>query len=164
MADQPESKPASLIRSYLSGFRKIPFESYADLLSKGLIRINEYKGDLMLVYPYLPPKAALNAIYSKPFTVSRIQRICVDDKGRKLRKKNLGSTEGDTAAFVIPPLQNTGEKMAVIVEGLEDALSIRTERKEPWIFVAADKSGLKRTAGFFKDGKFSSILIIADHD
>ena len=56
IADHPESKSAALIRSYLTNYRKIPFNSYADLLRKGLIRMNEYKGERMLVYPSLSAK------------------------------------------------------------------------------------------------------------
>ena len=118
----------------------------------------------MLVYPSLSAKTLNDAIEGKPFAVSRIHRIYVDDKGDKLKKKHLGSNLEDPAGFVIPPLNDTGEHLAVIAEGLEDALSIRTESKEPWIFVAADKAGLKHTAGFFSDGKFKSVLIVADHD
>ena len=164
IADHPESKSAALIHSYLTNSRKIPFESYDDLLRKGLIRMNEYRGERMLVYPSLSAETLNDAIEGKPYTVFRIQRIFVDDKGDKLKKKHLGSNLEDSAGFVIPPLNDTGEHLAVIAEGLEDALSIRTESKEPWIFVAADKAGLKHTAGFFSDDKFKSVLIVADHD
>lgn len=164
IADHPESKSAALIRSYLTNYRKIPFNSYADLLRKGLIRMNEYKGERMLVYPSLSAKTLNDAIEGKPYTVFRIQRIFVDDKGDKLKKKHLGSNLEDPAGFVIPPLNDTGEHLAVIAEGLEDALSIRAKFKDAWIFVAADKAGLKHTSGFFSDGKFKSVLIVADHD
>ena len=164
IADHPESKSAALIRSYLTNYRKIPFNSYADLLRKGLIRMNEYKGERMLVYPSLSAKTLNDAIEGKPYTVFRIQRIFVDDKGDKLKKKHLGSNLEDPAGFVIPPLNDTGEHLAVIAEGLEDALSIRAKFNDAWIFVAADKAGLKHTSGFFSDGKFKSVLIVADHD
>jgi len=164
VADHPESKSATLIRSYLSDYRKIPFEFYFDLLRKKLIRMNEFRGERMLVYPSLCPQTSRDAIDGKSYQVTRIQRIAVDNKGSKIWKKHLGASKGEAAAFVIPPLQKSSKKMAVIVEGLEDALSIRTDSKEPWIFVAADKAGLKRTAGFFQDGRFTSCLIIADHD
>ena len=164
IADHPESKSAALIHSYLTNSRKIPFESYDDLLRKGLIRMNEYRGERMLVYPSLSAETLNDAIEGKPYTVFRIQRIFVDDKGDKLKKKHLGSNLEDPAGFVIPPLNDTGEHLAVIAEGLEDALSIRAKFKDAWIFVAADKAGLKHTSGFFSDGKFKSVLIVADHD
>ena len=72
IVDQPESKSAALIRSYLTNYRKIPFNSYADLLRKGLIRMNEYKGERMLVYPSLSAKTLNDAIDGKPLTVFRI--------------------------------------------------------------------------------------------
>ena len=52
----------------------------------------------------------------------------------------------------------------MIFEGLEDALSIRSEYPGSWFLVATDKAGLKNVIGFFENGKFKQCLIIADHD
>mgnify|MGYP002526273249 CR=1 FL=1 len=53
---------------------------------------------------------------------------------------------------------------AVVFEGLEDALSLRTMCPGSWFFVATDKAGLKHVTGFFENKKFKECLIIADHD
>jgi len=156
-----------LVKSYFTKHRKIPIESYSDLLGKGLIRVNEYQDDLMLVYPSLTPETAALALESKPYGVKRIQRIFLNPDGSKHRKgkRHLGSNQKDSAAFAIPPLKNKEDSNhAVVFEGLEDALSIRSEYPGSWFLVATDKAGLKNVIGFFENGKFKQCLIIADHD
>ena len=156
-----------LAKSYFTKHRKIPIESYSDLLGKGLIRVNEYQDDLMLVYPSLTPETAALALESKPYGVKRIQRIFLNPDGSKHRKgkRHLGSNQKDSAAFAIPPLKNKEDSNhAVVFEGLEDALSIRSEYPGSWFLVATDKSGLKNVIGFFDNKKYKQCLIIADHD
>ncbi|MCH2314736.1 MAG: DUF3987 domain-containing protein, partial [SAR202 cluster bacterium] len=162
-----DSKSFQLAKSYFTKHRKIPIESYSDLLRKGLIRINKYKDVLTLVYPSLTPETAALAMESKPYGIKRIQRIFLNPDGSKHRmgKKHLGSNENDSAAFVIPPLnKKDGQNYAVVFEGLEDALSIRSEYPGSWFLVATDKAGLKHVQGFFKSGKLKECLVIADHD
>ena len=162
-----DSKSFQLAKSYFTKHRKIPIESYSDLLRKGLIRINKYKDVLTLVYPSLTPETAALAMESKPYGIKRIQRIFLNPDGSKHRmgKKHLGSNENDSAAFVIPPLnKKDGQNYAVVFEGLEDALSIRSEYPGSWFLIATDKAGLKNVIGFFENKKFKECLIIADHD
>jgi len=167
VAKQPDSRSFQLAKSYFTKHRKIPIESYSDLLRKGLIRVNEYQDDLMLVYPSLTPETAALALESKHYVVKRIQRIFINPDGSKHRKgkRHLGSYQKDSAAFAIPPLKNKEDSNhAVVFEGLEDALSIRSEYPGSWFLIATDKAGLKNVIGFFENGKFKQCLIIADHD
>ena len=167
VAKQPDSRSFQLAKSYFTKHRKIPIESYSDLIRKGLIRAYEFKGELMLVYPSLTPETAALAIQSNPFAVRRIQRIFLNPDGSKHQKgkRHLGSNQKDSAAFIIPPLNNKDvPNHAVVFEGLEDALSLRTQYPGSWFFVATDKAGLKHVTGFFENKKFKECLIIADHD
>ena len=162
-----DSKSFQIAKSYFTKHRKIPLESYSDLLRKGLIRINKYRDVLMLVYPSLTPETADLAMESKPYVVKRIQRIFLYPDGSKHQKgkRHLGSNQKDSAAFIIPPLNNKDvPNHAVVFEGLEDALSLRTQYPGSWFFVATDKAGLKHVTGFFENKKFKECLIIADHD
>ena len=162
-----DSKSFQIAKSYFTKHRKIPLGSYSDLLRKGLIRINKYRDVLMLVYPSLTPETADLAMESKPYGVKRIQRIFLNPDGstHQKGKRHLGSYQKDSAAFIIPPLNNKDvPNHAVIFEGLEDALSIRSEHPGSWFLVATDKAGLKNVIGFFENGKFKQCLIIADHD
>jgi hypothetical protein len=162
-----DSKSFQIAKSYFTKHRNIPLESYSDLLRKGLIRVNEYEGELMLVYPSLTPVSAALAINSKPYNVRRIQRIFLNADGTKHNngKKHLGSNKKEPAAFTIPPLNKavyTGH--VLILEGLEDALSLRSMYPSSWFLVATDKSSLKNVIGFFEKEKFKKCLIIADND
>ena len=162
-----DSKSFQIAKSYFTKHRKIPLESYSDLIRKGLIRINKYKDVLTLVYPSLTPETADLAMESKPYVVKRIQRIFLYPDGSKHQKgkRHLGSNQKDSAAFIIPPLNNKDvPNHAVVFEGLEDALSLRTQYPGSWFFVATDKAGLKHVTGFFENKKFKECLIIADHD
>ena len=162
-----DSKSFQIAKSYFTKHRNIPLESYSDLLRKGLIRINKYRDVLMLVYPSLTPETADLAMESKPYGVKRIQRIFLNPDGstHQKGKRHLGSNQKDSAAFIIPPLNNKDvPNHAVVFEGLEDALSIRSEYPGSWFLVATDKAGLKNVIGFFENEKFKEFLIIADHD
>ena len=70
-----------IVKSYFTGHRKIPTEHYSDLLKNGLIRVNKYKGEQMLIYPSLTPETAALAMENKPFNVNRIQRIFINPDG-----------------------------------------------------------------------------------
>ena len=165
--NHPDSRSFQLAKSYFTKHRNIPTENYSDLLINGLIRIYIYKDVLTLVYPSLTPETAALAIESKPYGVKRIQRIFLNPDGSKhpKGKRHLGSNEKDSAAFTISPLNNKDfSGHVVILEGLEDALSLRSEYPYSWFLVATDKAGLKHVQGFFKSGKIKECLIIADHD
>jgi len=156
-----------LAKSYFTDHRKIPTENYSDLLKNDLIRVNKYKGDQMLIYPSLTPETARLAMENKPYEVNRIQRIFVkpDGSSHLKGKQHYGSNGNGSAAFVIPPMkQKYSKNHAVVFEGLEDALSVRSEYPDSTILVATDKAGLKHVQGFFNSGRLQECLIIADHD
>ena len=119
----------------------------------------------MLIYPSLKAETVPLALENKPYEVNRIHRIFINSDGSKHQKgkKHLGSNGNGSAAFVIPPLkQKYSQNHAVVFEGLEDALSVRSEYPDSTILVATDKAGLKHVQGFFNSGKFQQCLIIAD--
>ncbi|MBT4660633.1 MAG: AAA family ATPase [Candidatus Marinimicrobia bacterium] len=165
-ADNPESHTFKLTEGYLTKCRSIPLINYSDILKKGLIRVNEYKGDKTLIYPSLNPEETSQALSGKPYSLKRIQRIYLNSDGTKhiKGKKHLGSNGEASAGFLIPAFNSSKFVDVVIMEGLEDALSLRPEYPECWFLVATDKSGLKNLTGFFNRGNPESCLIIADHD
>ena len=165
-ADNPESHAFKLTESYLTKCRKIPLKNYSDLLKKGLIRVNEYKGDKTLIYPSLTSEETSQALSGKPYSLKRIQRIYLNSDGTKhiKGKKHLGSNGEASAGFFIPAFGDCDFKNVIIMEGLEDALSLRQEYPKYWFLVATDKSGLKHLTGFFNSDATESCLIIADND
>ena len=165
-AEHQDSHAFKLIESYFTKCRSIPLVNYSDLLKKGLIRVSEYKGDKMLVYPSLTPEESSLALKDESYDLKRIQRIYLNIDGTKhiKGKKHLGSNGEASAGFLIPSFKGSSFKNVVIMEGLEDALSLRPEYPEYWFLVATDKSGLKHLTGFFNRGNPESCLIIADHD
>ena len=74
LANHPDSPAFKLVKSYLTGHRKIPSEQYIDLLKQGLLRLNEFKGERMLVYPTLTPQNFRQAIEGKVFSVNTASR------------------------------------------------------------------------------------------
>ena len=165
-AEHPESYAFKLTENYLTKCRKIPLKNYSDLLKKGLIRVNEYKGDKTLIYPSLTPDESIQALSGKSYSLKRIQRIYLNSDGTKHTKgkKHYGSNGEASAGFFIQAFGDCDSKYVIIMEGLEDALSLRQEYPQCWFLVATDKSGLKHLTGFFNRGATESCLIIADHD
>lgn len=159
----PESAVFGITDSYFSDQRKIPQAQYLDLLKLGLIRFNLYKENRMLVYPSLSLETLSRAMEGKSFPVERIQRIFLNRDNSKKGKRHLGSMGNRPSAFVIPPMRK-GTGKALLVEGIEDALSLRGEYLSHWMFVGTDKAGLKPAAEFIAGENFKCILIIADHD
>jgi len=164
LARDSKSEAYKLVNAYLTKSRKIPLDAYRDLLNIGMIRVNQYKDEKMIVYPSLSVIDAQHAFNKCYYEVKRIQRIFINEDGSKKYKKHLGTQNGEAVGFVIPPLENTNEKSAIVVEGIEDALSIRLSNPGAWYFVATDKNGLRNIEQYFHKDKFSSVLIIADHD
>jgi hypothetical protein len=159
-------KPGALarerIKGYLSGHRGIPESSYLDLLELGLIRWGRYRDDSMLVYPSLTLETITPAFKGQQIEVNRIQRIFVSQANSKICKKHLGSETAPTCGLALPPLKGDRASGALVLEGLEDSLSLRAKFPSQAIFVGTDKAGLKNLAGFLT--RFSQVLIIADHD
>ncbi|MBF0346021.1 MAG: DUF3987 domain-containing protein, partial [Nitrospirae bacterium] len=97
-----------LIRKYLAT-RKLSDISDEHLKASGL-RINEYDGKTMIVYP----------ISDKAGNIVQIQRIFFDHAtGKKIEKKQSGHANRVDRAFILNP----DRESCVIFEGLEDGLS-----------------------------------------
>ena len=145
---------------YFTQGRSIPENHYADVLR--LFREDHFKGR-QIIHPYFSFDSWQSEQCGKTFDVPRIQRIWFDSSGDKKSKKHFGKTGVMPVCFPIPPHnENRESKKAVILEGIENALSIRAYYPESWMFVATCKSGLKRLPEFMK--KFEEVLILADHD
>ena len=122
LARDSNTEAYKLVNAYLTKSRKIPLDAYRDLLNIGMIRVNQYKDEKMIVYPSLSVIDAQHAFNKCYYEVKRIQRIFINEDGSKKYKKHLGTQNGEAVGFVIPPLENTNEKSAIVVEGIEDAL------------------------------------------
>ena len=148
------------VKLYFSEGRRIPENHFADIFR--LFREDQYKGR-QIIHPYFSFDSWQSELCGKPFDVPRIQRIWFDASGHKTDKKHFGKTGKTSVCFPIPPHnKNRDSKKAVILEGIENALSLRANYSASWIFVATCKSGLKRLPEFMKN--FEEVLILADHD
>ena len=148
------------VKLYFTEGRRIPENHYADIFQ--LFQEDHFNGR-HIIHPYFSFEAWQSEINGKPFDVPRIQRIWFDTSGRKTDKKHLGKTGKTPVCFPLPPLDgNKDSKKAVILEGIENGLSLRNHYAESWLFVATCKSGLKLLTKFME--KFEEVLILADHD
>ena len=148
------------VKLYFSEGRRIPENHFADIFR--LFREDQYKGR-QIIHPYFSFDSWQSELSGKLFDVPRIQRIWFDSSGHKTVKKHLGKTGKTPVSFPLPPFnENRESKKAVILEGIENALSIRAHYSDSWLFVATCKSGLKCLPEFME--KFEEVLILADHD
>ena len=148
------------VKLYFSEGRRIPENHFADIFR--LFREDQYKGR-QIIHPYFSFDSWQSELSGKLFDVPRIQRIWFDSSGHKTVKKHLGKTGKTPVSFPLPPFnENRESKKAVILEGIENALSLRAHYSDSWLFVATCKSGLKCLPEFME--KFEEVLILADHD
>ena len=148
------------VKLYFSEGRRIPENHFSDIFR--LFREDQYKGR-QIIHPYFSFDSWQSELSGKLFDVPRIQRIWFDTSGRKTDKKHLGKTVKTPVSFPLPPFnENRESKKAVILEGIENALSLRAHYSDSWLFVATCKSGLKCLPEFME--KFEEVLILADHD
>ena len=148
------------VKLYFTQGRSIPENHFADIFR--LFQEDHFNGR-HIIHPYFSFEAWQSELNGKPFDVPRIQRIWFDTSGRKTDKKHLGKTGKTPVSFPLPPFnENRESKKAVILEGIENALSLRAHYSDSWLFVATCKSGLKCLPEFMK--KFEEVLILADHD
>ena len=148
------------VKLYFTEGRRIPENHYADIFQ--LFQEDHFNGR-HIIHPYFSFEAWQSELNGKPFDVPRIQRIWFDTSGRKTDKKHLGKTGKTPVSFPLPPFnENRESKKAVILEGIENALSLRAHYSDSWLFVATCKSGLKCLPEFME--KFEEVLILADHD
>jgi hypothetical protein len=148
------------VKLYFTKGRSIPENHYADILR--LFRTDHYKGQ-KIIHPYFSFNGWQSELSGKAFDVPKIQNIWFDDHGKKTDKKHLGKTGETPVCFPVPPHnENRESKKAVILEGIESALSVRNHYADSWLFVATCKNGLKLLTKFME--KFEEVLILADHD
>ena len=148
------------VKLYFTKGRSIPEQNFADILD--LFREDHYNGQ-QIIHPYYSFETWKTALSGNPIDVPRIQRIWFDSSGHKRHKKHLGKTGETPVCFPIPPINKKREsKKAVILEGIENALSIRALYIDSWLFVATSKSGLKHLSQFLEN--FGVVLILSDHD
>ena len=148
------------VKLYFTQGRSIPENHYADILR--LFREDYYNGR-QIIHPYFSFDSWQSELSGKTFDVPRIQRIWFDTSGHKTVKKHFGKTGAKPVCFPLPPHnKNSESKKAVILEGIENALSLRTHYSDSWLIVATCKNGLKRLPEFMKN--FEEVLILADHD
>ena len=157
---QKANQDDDAVKLYFTQGRSIPENHYADIYR--LFRVAHFNG-LQVIHPYFSFDSWQSELCGKPFDVPRIQRIWFDASGHKTDKKHFGKTGKTSVCFPIPPHnKNRDSKKAVILEGIENALSLRANYSASWIFVATCKSGLKRLPEFMKN--YEEVLILADHD
>ena len=148
------------VKLYFTKGRSIPEQNFSDIFD--LFREDHYNGQ-QIIHPYFSLETWKTALSGKPIDVPRIQRIWFDPSGHKTHKKHLGKTGETPVCFPIPPHdKNRESKKAVILEGIENALSIRAHYIDSWLFVATSKSGLKHLPQFLEN--FGVVLILSDHD
>ena len=148
------------VKLYFTKGRSIPEQNFSDIFD--LFREDHYNGQ-QIIHPYFSFETWKTALSGKPIDVPRIQRIWFDPSGHKTHKKHLGKTGETPVCFPIPPHdKNRESKKAVILEGIENALSVRAHYIDSWLFVATSKSGLKHLSQFLEN--FGVVLILSDHD
>ena len=148
------------VKLYFTKGCSIPEQNFADILD--LFREDHYNGQ-QIIHPYYSFETWKTALSGNPIDVPRIQRIWFDSSGHKTHKKHLGKTGETPVCFPIPPINKKREsKKAFILEGIENALSIRALYIDSWLFVATSKSGLKHLSQFLEN--FGVVLILSDHD
>ncbi|MBT3508840.1 MAG: AAA family ATPase [Nitrospina sp.] len=157
---QKANQDDDAVKRYFTQGRRIPENHYTDIFR--LFRVDHYNGK-HVIHPYFSIDSWQSELSGNPTKVPRIQRIWFDDNGEKMDKKHFGKTGAMPVCFPIQPLDGNREsKKAVILEGIENALSIRAHYSDSWLFVATCKSGLKLLPEFMKN--FDDVLILSDHD
>ncbi len=127
-----------------------------------LIRSTEDQGKQILIVPMLMPDQALKAEIGGSFSVEKIHRV-IFQGGGKPEKKQLGGGDEVGRITYFPPHSGHVESLEYLVlEGLEDALTLRATFHGHHILVCQSKSNLQHVPEFLPQG--ATVLIIADHD
>ena len=146
-----ETARASIAR-YLTDVRKIPLENYEDLVALGWLRWDAL--NKCVIYPIIGS--------SDTKKVGKINRIFIDESGKKTSKKMLGK---DGLISVVPPKaidsQSDLQSTFLVCEGLENALSLR-DRQTDTFLLSNGKSNLKHVPAFLPAK--AEVRIISDHD
>ena len=161
---QEESQPAKeRSQHYLSEQRKIPIENYKDLLGDYLRCVEGNQGREILLCPMLTPDQRNSAEAGSSFSAEKVHWVILLE-GDRYEKKQLGSpSDGVGRISYLPPLsENCESPQYLVIEGLEDALSIRSRYRDHHFLVCQSKGNLKHVPEFLTDG--AEVLILSDHD
>ena len=161
---QEESQPAKeRSQHYLSEQRKIPIENYKDLLGSYLRCVEDNQGREILLCPMLTPDQRDSAEAGSSFSAEKVHRVILLE-GDRYEKKQLGSpSDGVGRISYLPPLSEDCESLQyLVIEGLEDALSIRSRYRDHHFLVCQSKGNLKHVPEFLTNG--AEVLILSDHD
>ena len=161
---QEESQPAKeRSQHYLSEQRKIPIENYKDLLGSHLRCVEDNQGREILLCPMLTPDQRNSAEAGSSFSAEKVHRVILLE-GDRYEKKQLGSpSDGVGRISYLPPLSEDCESLQyLVIEGLEDALSIRSRYRDHHFLVCQSKGNLKYVPEFLTNG--AEVLILSDHD
>jgi hypothetical protein len=147
--------------TYLTEHRKIPLDNFEDLLGMYLRSVADWDGNPVLLIPMIDPEQAQFSAAGSRFNVEKIQRIIL--KGDDKEKKQLGGGDQVGRLTYFPPLSANAESLQYLVcEGLEDALSIRSNYQDHHFLLTHGKGNLKYVPEFLPKG--AEISIISDHD
>ncbi len=162
---QEESQPAKeRSQHYLSEQRKIPIENYKDLLGDYLRCVEDNQGREILLCPMLTPDQRNSAEAGSFFSAEKVHRVILLEDDR-YEKKQLGSPSdgvGQISYLPTPLLENCESPQYLVIEGLEDALSIRSRYRDYHFLVCQSKSNLKHVPEFLTN--VAEVLILSDHD
>ena len=147
--------------AYLTEQRKLPPESFDDLLGGYIRSVSDCYGNAVLLVPMLDSKQAQVAAAGSLFNVEKIQRIILKKDGKE--KKQLGGGDSIGRLTYFPPLSANGESLQYLVtEGLENALTIRSRYPDHHFLLTHGKGNFKHVPEFLPKG--AEVSIISDHD
>ncbi|MEC8543366.1 MAG: toprim domain-containing protein [SAR324 cluster bacterium] len=147
--------------AYLTEQRKLLPESFDDLLSGYIRAVSDQDGNAVLLVPMIDAKQAQFAAAGSSFNVEKVQRIILKKDGKE--KKQLGGGDSIGRLTYFPPLSANGESLQCLVsEGLENALTIRSEYPDHHFLLTHGKGNFKHVPEFLPKG--AEVSIISDHD
>ena len=159
---KPESEISKKqVIAYLTEQRKLPPESFEDLLGGYIRSVSDWYGNAVLLVPMIDTKQAQFAAAGSSFNVEKVQRIILKKDGKE--KKQLGGGDSIGRLTYFPPLSANGESLQyLVIEGLENALTIRSEYPDHHFLLTHGKGNFKHVPEFLPKG--AEVSIISDHD
>lgn len=106
------------------------------------------------------PDAVALEILRDPALVVAVQRIRLDDKGRKIERRSLGSMGDDGVVFIGSPFESFYKASATIAEGVETALAMRALGHESCVAL----TGASRFRTFRPPLNWGRTVIAAEND
>ncbi len=161
-----ETSSYQYLKKYLLFARGIKEDNFNDLLEEGFFRLNEYQDKKQIIHPILSPKESILFLEKGNIIPRKINRIFIHDSGHPSdKKKQLGTLGKEPGALILPPKKRIGSnKKIAILEGLEDALTLRGVFEEHTFLITCQKNGFDHAEAFLESDNYSECLIIADHD